>query len=571
MFSCAFLAAQFLSTPLHAQSSGVARKGKAKGQRRSRTQDESSIQVELREVSGRSLYFDKGREEGIAEGTRIRLLPTGQAPFTVLVTSSTRTSARAILPHGRKAPPLKTRGLVLLDSETRVSEAKAKRRRKEKRSIPEHPPWSVKLEEQGKEVPLLAPAFGETRSQRKTSLHGRAHTQIDHWRDRGGVRRNSFTLARLGVDLEVENPFGRGGRLEFDGDVDKRAQDLFAQDDRSESRGRIDRLSYEYGLSGADPFHVQAGRYYSEQLPEVGLLDGVEAFRRMGNGYRAGGGFGLAPLPVPSRRSGEDVEAHLFFGHRALENSAGDWVVAYQKTWHKGDEDRDLLIGRYEAQLLESLYFYSSLLVDVYDGSDSIKGRGLEITQFWAQTFYTAPDGYGGTFSVSHYAWPELLRDEIQGSAADLIRDGKIDRVDLSGWFDAAEDLRINARFGYWADQQSNGTDFELGADVSEFLSPRNFLSIRGSYTDAAYSAGPGLHIRFSRNFDLCYASLSYDYRRYRVRGFASETERAERHLYRAEADFSLSRGVDLGTYLERSAGDRDDSISMGLFLQYRF
>jgi hypothetical protein len=529
------------------------------------------LPVRIVQVAGRSVYFDKGRRDGVVPDLRIRLAPAGGVPFEVRVVVAASSGARAEIPAHLPLPPVGTRGEAILDAGSRARLDRAADGKAESRSVPEHPPWSTDDAGFTRDAPLLVRARGQTRSERPTRWRGREFLHYQFLEDRGGDRRNSYQFGRLGTELEAENPFGRGGALYLEADLDRRGTDLWRGEDASDTRLRLDKLSYAWGIERERSHRGEVGRFISHSVPELGLLDGVETSLRLAGGYRVGGGLGTAPEPLPTRDTGDDLGVHVFAEIEPAADAAFAGLIAFQKTWHHGRDDRDQVFGRLEWTPGDAWRLWSSFRVDIYDSSDRIKGSGAQLTEFWAQAQWLPRFDRGIALSASRYRWAELRRDEVLGVPVALVRDSYVDRLDLSAWFPVAERVRVRLRGDRWQDQDRDGANGEVSVDLREFLDPSGFLFLSAHYSDAAYSSGPTLRGRYSRTLGGSFVSLSYESSLLRSRGFGGVRQHADRHVVRGEYDFGPGDRWDASLGVERTFGDLEDSFGLTLFLQYRF
>src|SRR5690606_8785560 len=84
-----------------------------------------------------------------------------------------------------------------------------------------------------------------------------------------------------------------------------------------------------------------------------------------------------------------------------------------QKTWHRGEADRDLVIARIDWVPPEGLEVHGSLWFDVYDGDDALKNETIALTRghaFVGQR-YGVQRGYHLTWF--HEEYPQTLRQDF--------------------------------------------------------------------------------------------------------------------------------------------------------------
>lgn len=524
------------------------------------------LQVTVTSASGRSVYIDRGRSDGLQVGTIVKLFPPGTAQVEVEVRAVSSNSARTELPPGVPEPPVGTRGEVEVSTqgaqEAAVSPTKP--------GAPLHPPWSRQEGVRSGDQPLLVPSFGQRPEDRPMRVSGRAFG-FGQWNaDSSGSSSSDYFLGRLGTSLRLDNPLGYGGRAQFSGEIDRRLVQIQDGPDQSDGRGRIDLLSYAFGIEEYAPYRVEAGRFYSTGVPELGLLDGIEATANYQGGLRIGAGAASYPIPFPSRDTGDDLGMHFFADYVSGKDRAFAAAVAVQKTWHKGSPDRDLLVLRAEGRPGGGLWFYGTAKIDLYTGSDTIKGSGPALTEFLGQARWDGTSVGFGTM-LSHYTWPELKRAEYQSLPPSLVADGRVDRVDLSGWVRPTKNVRLSARFNFWNDQDRNGTAGEISTDINELFGQGSSFYASLFRSDGSYSSGPGARLRLRKNLsDNAAGSVGYSWQSYDVQGLLTGDETLTRHSFDLGLDFYMGKW-DLNCTFERWFGDAEDAYSFGLFAQYRF
>lgn len=524
------------------------------------------LQVTVTSASGRSVYLDRGRSDGLQVGTLVKLFPPGAGQVEVEVRSVSSNSSRAELQAGVPAPPVGTRGEV----EVAIARSDASVDTPRRPVSPQHPPWSRQEAQRTADQPLLVPSFGQRPEDRPMQLSGRLFGYGQWNADSSGTSSSDYFLGRVGTSLRADNPLGFGGRAQFAGELDRRLAQLDDAPDQSDGRGRIDLLSYAVGIEEYAPYRFEAGRFYSVGVPELGLLDGLEATANYQGGLRIGAGAASYPVPFPSRDSGDDLGLHVFTDYQSGKDRAFAAALAYQKTWHRGTADRDLLVLRMEGRPGDGVWLYGSAKIDFYSGRDTVKGSGPELTEFLGQARCDGADaGLGAT--LSHYTWPELRRQEYQSLPLSLLTDGKVDRAGLSGYVRPSRNVRLSGRVDFWRDQDRDGTAGEIATDITELFGPGSAFYAALFRSDGSYSSGPGARLRARKNLgDHASASAGYSWHRYDVQGLLS----GDQTLTRQSIDVGLDLYFgdwDLNCTFERWFGDAEDSFSFGVYAQYRF
>ncbi len=550
--ACSCLAASLVVSVASAQEPGT---------------QERIVQVTVTSVGDHSVYLDHGRDVGLQVGTLVRLFAPGAGDLEVEVRSVSTSSARAELPPGVPFPPVGTRG------EAHVTTAETPRTTTPapapKPAVPEHPPWTRREGARAPDQPLLVPTYGQRPDERPATLDGRWFTFGQWTRDQGGDRQSDYLLLRTGLRADAVNYLGTGERIRFAGEIDDRRVMLQDRPDEDDLNGRIDLASVAFGTEAWAPTGVEVGRFYSQYLPEIGLLDGVEVVRRFQDGFRMGGGVGAYPVPFPSRDTGEDVGAHLFFDYTADAQRSFAYSLGAQKTWHQGAPDRDLVLLRVEWRPAERVWVLGSAKVDFYSSGDTLKS-GADLTEAMLQARW---DGrtLGTGVLASHFTWPELKRAEYQFLPADLITDGYVDRVSWNGSWRPSNHLSLRLRADLWRDQDRDGTGYGLDTDWRGPLGDSSNLSLSLFQSDGGFTTGPSARVLLSDRIGTVSWRIGYRWHRYELRDLVTGPETYTRQS--AEIGLSMPLGVsgDLDLSCERWFGDSENTTSLGFYMQWRF
>ncbi len=529
---------------------------------------ERVIDVTVTSASGRSVYLDRGRSDGLVTGTVVKLYPPGTAMVEVTVRSASRSWSRADLDLGIDLPPVGTRGEARVVPPAAAVDSQQAERPVE--TPVEHPPWQRELERRDDDQPLLVPTFGQRPDERPMLLHGRLYSSLDWTRDRGDDRGNDYTLGRIGTRIEATNPFSRGGRLLVDAEFNHRRFDSETAATEEDNEGRIEELSYAWGEEDGQPIRYEIGRFHSRAVPEVGLLDGVEGAVTLTPRWRVGAGIGGYPVPFPAEETGEDLGLHLFATYEG--ERPGDLTarMAFQHTWHRGHPDRDLFIAAAQGRVHERIWLYGMAKVDLYSDSDTRKDTSIQLTEFTGQARYDGSShGFGAT--ATHFRWPDLERQDYRNLPDELVRDGLVNRLSMDGWWRANETTRVSGRFGLWADQDSNGSSWELASDLDRLFGSAASLHTALFRADGSYNAGPGFRARLRSPInERIYGTLGYGWHRYDVESLLAGTETYTRQYVQMGVQWALD-SVDIELDTEVRFGDREDVWALGLFAQYRF
>lgn len=515
-----------------------------------------SLEVEVTRVDGASAWLDVGYDQGVRMGDTAWLFPLGGLAVEARISAVDSREARVELDgvSGEAGTVMiGTRGVIRVPADRG----------------PQKPAWTHGPVEWDESEPLLAPPRALRPSEREPRLFGRLYTRLDVTRDDGSGERR-YTTSRTGFDLEWTNPFGRGGALVLDGDVDYRSVETDDGTDEDDGYFRANRLSYRQGGARGEPLRFEIGRFLHSEFPELGAIDGAEVVHRVGAGGRVGASVGLLLEPQDDLEISDDPAVSLFYRHAFGEREDLRLGVAAQKTWHEGDADRDLFIGTLDWRASEDLALYASAQVDMYGSEDAIKGSGFELTRLVVNGSYRLSERSGVGVFGSHFALPELLRDEFPEVAADRIAESRTTRAGVSGWRDLSEDWRLSGRVAGWNDEDDSGGDasarivtravpWDQGdAFLSLFAAEGKFTSTLGARTGASWGIGSTL------------LRLDYDAALYESDGTVGDDDSLLHHAVRGALDLDFGADWDLSLYLEQRFGDEQDAFSVGFFLQRR-
>lgn len=528
------------------------------------------IEVRVTSAAGSALYIDRGSASGLADGDRVEFRLDSGAISAGTVRSVTANGARVELDPLSARPSVGARGEVVVP-DSRPGAAQAVRDGAATPPV-EHPPWTQPPESWSQDRPLLAPAFGIQPEERPRRLTGRAWLRFDGTWDTEGDRK--FGLAAVGTDMTLENPFGDGGALRLDVEAFTRTSDVADDDglyDYDDSRVRLDRLAYQIGGTEDRPNQFLVGRFLQSGVPELGLVDGVEWNRRTEGGSEFGASFGWMPEPFPDRASFEDMQAAVHYRHSFTPDRRHTVGLAYQNTWHDGEQDRNLFVVDAESRPSDSVFLRASAWVDLYDSADTIKGSGTELTQLrLSGTWMVAPGSGLGVFA-SEQRIPEILRDEFLARRAEDVRNSVIDRVGLNAWTTLGERTRLDGRIEQWSDDDDDGFTGEVGATFSELFGARSSLAAAVQWADGSYSSGPGARLQARDTFGSTSVGLGWQSFWFAQKDYGGEEDEVAQHALFGSVDVPLSDRWDLSFLADRTVGDDVDSWTAGFLLQTRF
>lgn len=532
-----------------------------------RAQETQRVGVRVTGTTASSVFLDQGRSSGLAPGVVVELFPPDGAPVEVIVRAVSTDTARADLPPGAAVPPVGTRG----EFEASVTEDPSGEvePRRANRSFDDLP-WRADDRAFDPDGPLLAPVAGTPPERRPVDWRGRVFTSLVMSRDNTAAGSSDYFSGRLGSRLGVTNLFGNAGEVDLAFDIDRRGTDLVDSGDASDSRGRLERASYTFGLAADDPYRVQFGRFYSTAVPELGLLDGAEVTLRLQNGLRVGSAFGALPRPFPAHATGEDVAWHAFLEFSGENPRDMSGVIAVQKSWHRGAADRDLVMARWFVRPTESLSLNVHAKADIYTSGDTVKGSGVRLTESFTTLRYAPTRDHSLSVSHSHFEYVESDRREYSSIPADLLADGRVDRVRFSGSSRLSERVRLRGYASTWSDQARSGANWEIATEFDGVFEQRTFVSVAVFEVDGAFQSGLGLRLDARRRFDRLGLHAGYTMRKLDVAGLMFDESSTTSQMLRLGVDWSSGPwSVNLSG--DVWFGDDEDAFSLALFGQYRF
>jgi hypothetical protein len=246
--------------------------------------------------------------------------------------------------------------------------------------------------------------------------------------------------------------------------------------------------------------------------------------------------------------------------------------IAYQNTWHKGSNDRNLLVTTLDWNPNEKLSIYGTASIDYYDGQASAKDSGLELTEFRLNSIYRLNPDTGFGAHVSHNRWPEILRNELQSVTEQEILDNETSRVGVSGWHRLTDDVRMDARADYWQDRNDSGGSGDVKVAVKDVLFKRGEVAVAIFATQGSYTDGYGVRASANRAIgDATFCTLSWEGARYDRTSYNNGAERLNQQTLRASIDTVLSTMSNLSIFAEKRSGDSQDSKNLGVYFQQRF
>ncbi len=437
--------------------------------------------------------------------------------------------------------------------------------------------WTFADEDWSADMPLLAQVQAVLPPDRSKLITGRTYFSFNQIFDTEENRGDTFV--RGGLALYADNPFGFGGRMHFDGEINYRNTQVprAYKPGEDEATLRLDRLSYSIGGTRFTPTRWQFGRFLQNGMPELGILDGVEWSSRFESGDRFGVSLGYLPEPDADQDSFQDLQFAAWYRWVADLRETLAITTSYQKTWHNGADDRDLIISKLEYIPAEGWNVFANAWIDFYDGGDDpAKGDGPALTYAIFDVRKRINEKTGASIEYRHQEYPELLRDEFPPVGLPQLADARVDRIGLSAWrwIDGTADRRgkrLYGRVGGWNDEEDSGGDAELGIDIQGIFGDTGRLDVAGFASNGKFTEMVGGRIRYGRYGVGSSWSILLEARQNDIIGFEIDNDDFIQYRARWNYEFYKSSGLSMNISTDVLLQDTQDQVFVGLFIQRAF
>lgn len=526
------------------------------------------IEVRVTALGPGGVFVDAGSAAGVSEGDRARLYPVGLPAVGGIVRKVE--AGRSLVEVRGDVSGLEpgVRGEVLVNR--RAAAAPPGAAAPAEGGGTQHPEWSAPPEEWSSDLPLLAPALAPEPEERPREWSGRAWAGLDLTHESGPVS-NDYRLIRAGLDLLADNPFGHAGRLDVSVDGFQQYADTSDGSDQDDARLRATRLSYAWGGQRGRSERWQVGRFLQHEFPEFGLLDGAEYGHRFEGGSRVGASVGFLPEPTDALETGKDLGLAVFGTLAGREDERFLLGGGFQKTWHNGAPDRDLLVVKSSWVPAERTRVLGTAWVDFYDDTDTLKSSAAELTQLTLNAMRDWAGGHGLSLFANHVRWPDIERNEFTTPPPVGIADYLLTRAGARGWGRVNEHVRLSGEASWWQDEDDTGTYAEVGTQLQDLLWERGTLGLSVFDTQGKFSNGLGWRVYADRAFEAGLLTVGWDVANYEQPGFSGSQSDLYHHLVRASWDMPFWSSWDLSLWGEYRFGDQQDASRAGFFVQRRF
>ncbi|MCA9259985.1 MAG: hypothetical protein KDA61_12325, partial [Planctomycetales bacterium] len=281
--------------------------------------------------------------------------------------------------------------------------------------------------------------------------------------------------------------------------------------------------------------------------------------------------------PFPNLALSDDFQVAAFYQwvfdpEESLTNGLG-----FQKTWHDGTPDRDLLIWTVDYAPSLSFSLHSAIWGDFFDARDTLEPHAFEISQAIVQPIFRIDPARGVGAHLAYTRWPQLLRNEFSPFVQSQIVGDEVLRYGFFAWQNLTDLLRFDGRVDRWSDQNDvNGTNWETRLSLREALVRNGEVAVALYATEGAYNRGHGTRILLSRRFERCTTSLWYDIANYdfasnaAFSGWGTYPSHLLQQSLRFNLDFNLAWNSTFTWFTDLRFGQRQDAVQAGLFLQKR-
>ncbi len=531
---------------------------------------DESVVLEFRVGSAErgSALIDRGSADRLALGDVVRLLPREGGTYLAKVVGLEERAARVELQDRDFVPAPGTRGKVSIPRARLETKAKPRLRRAQQHTevAPGVEPVFENHDEEWQEGdPLLAKVRAVRPSERPTSVHGRSYAMFDHTRASEDDRHD--TIARVGCGLLVENPLGRGDRLQADAEWNYRHVDVPDFDDEEGGELRVDRLSYAWGGTRFENEGWELGRFLHKGMAEFGVLDGAEWITRRRDGDSYGASLGYLPELDQEFQTGEDFEISGFYRWVADQSEELSASAGYQKTFHNGAADRDLVVANVSRVPRAGWTFFGTAWLDFYTDGDNAKSALLGLTQAYVSTGRRWESGNSFDVVFNHQEFPDIERNEFLPLDDAALGDNHSERLALTSHLQVARDLRLLTGLGGWVDQEEEGGDAEFGVELADFLVERGFADVHGFVTRGRFETSVGGRLSAGRFAENGRWAIDYELSENRLDGFSSANDDLPQHRLRFSRDHAWM-DWNLSWRIEGLVYDDEHAVTVGLYLQ---
>jgi hypothetical protein len=460
-----------------------------------------SVAVQVTESSGESIFLDQGKDSGISVGNRVLLYSRTHGILSGSIRAASRKSSNCRLDAGTLAVEVGTRGEVFVPRRPPAAAPEPA----ERPSRPEHPPWTHPPRDWTTDQPLLRPAFSRSSDERPAEITGYTFVRGSYTTNRLGTA-NQYFVGEGGIDASLLHVAPADGVIKIRAEYLHQVARLENAPDTRESDPRLDWLSCAWGGLRRETLRAEVGRFLQSEFAELGVIDGAEAATRIGEHWHFGGSMGAMP-DYRRRIEGTGDYQGAVFG-KFLSGAREEFSIgmAYQRTLHQGEWDRDLFLAVAEFVPSQSFSARASVWIDYYDGSEHVKSQGPEVTEAHAYASYRFNLDHNAGLFFSRSRRPDILRDELvpkgeqpTPEVAELLRQNLSLYYGAYSWHRLSKRMVADTRVSAWSDQTGEtGLSGEGHVGFQDVLWDRGEFGFTAFFTDGIYTRGPGARFSLS-------------------------------------------------------------------------
>lgn len=525
--------------------------------------EEVALRVSSLRPNG-ACIVDRGKRDLVQVGDRVVLTPRNGQIVQGRVAEVDERTALVELADPTAVVPIGTRGTFLLPKARRSAQAPAAQPSQPARGNDAEPPKPA-ADEWQPGMPLLGNTRPPRPEERPAAMHGRLYGAANLVRTLGSWNQSYLDT---GVDVEFDNPGGDGGIVRLHGEFDWSTE----TSERTGADLRLYEFSYERGGTRFQPWRWQAGRFLQRDMPEFGLLDGIEVGYRREGSDRFGASFGYLPELDEDLESFADLQIAAWYVWNQDVAERVSLAIGYQKSWHRLEADRDLVVVRARYLPLDGWDVSSTLWIDFYSGSDNLKNESVEITR--ANAFLTRRWGKdsGVELFYDHEEYPEMLRRELpQTIQPQTLIGAHQDRLSLHAYVPAGETTRWFTRLTGWIDEEREGGAAEIGFSSEGLLQERARTGFAVFQVQGLTSAVFGGRVEHGGQFGWGRLDVLYEIGFVHHEGFPDDRNDLLQHRLGGIATTDLGGGWDATFFADGTLWDDELSFGIGIYLQKFF
>lgn len=500
-----------------------------------------TLEAQITYVTGKSVYVDAGKSQGLLPGTSIEVLRDGEVIATLAVTEATSTKASCSIVESRLTPEVGDKVRFSISAPA------------------------------GAAVAATDEPAASGRRARRGGLPVRGRIGVQYLAFRDGTNDHA-DYSQPALDLRLDAAGLGSGNWGFH--VDARARritrNLVGGGSDDENRTRVYRLSVDRGTR-SDPWSFALGRQYSPSLANVALFDGISAAHNRGR-WSVGLFSGSEPDSEDFGYNGDLRQHGVYYDLHSAESSAHRWSVTtgLVGAYDGGEIDREFAYVQ-TRWIGEKLLGYLVQEIDINRDwkKDEAGESSFEPTSTMVSLRYRVRDGIDLVGGFDNRRRVRLLRDRITPAT-------QFDDEFRRGFWGGAN-FRFAKRLSLSLDGRMNSGDPSGDSDAftGKFgvnrLTHRNLsLHLRATrFTNEMlegwlYSGDAGLDLG-SRVYLRLEAGVRDE------ESLISPTQDDSLSWISLDVDVNLSRRWYLLMALEHSSGDLEEYDQLFTRLSYRF